>query len=231
LGPTRWSLIATAADLGAGTAQRLAMEELARVYWPALYAYLRRRGHSPQDSEDLVQAFFARLVEKHDLRSVDRARGKFRSFVLAALGHFVSNERDKAGRIKRGGGIKVISLDAADAESRCGIDPADLRTPEQEFNRRWAITVINAAVDQLRAEYRERGRLELFDALQGMLTGESPAKYAELAQQLETTEGALQVWAHRLRKRYRELLRHEIGQTVSDPAQVEQEMRDLMESL
>ncbi len=207
------------------------MAELARVYWPPLYAYLRRNGHSPEQAEDLTQAFFARLIERNDLRSVDSAKGKFRSFALAALKHFVSNERDKERTQKRGGHVRTFSLSASEAESGYHLEPIDSATPEQVFNRKWTVTILNRVVARLQDEYRGRDQKSLFDALQGTLTGEITSGYATLAGALGTTEGALQVAAHRMRKRYRQLLRQEVAQTVSDPSLVDEELRDLLNSL
>jgi DNA-directed RNA polymerase specialized sigma24 family protein len=228
---TRWSIVAAARDAGAGSSYRRAMEELARSYWPPLYAYLRRHGQSPEQAEDLTQAFFARLIEKNDLSAVDAAKGKFRSFVLAALKHFVANEHDKERAQKRGGGVRTVSLDIGVADSECGFDPVDPSTPEQVFNRQWALAVLNMVVDRLRGEYVQRDQLPLFESLHGTLTGEVTAGYATLAGRLGTTEGALQVAAHRMRKRYRQLLREEVAQTVSDPSLVDDELRDLLKCL
>ena len=228
---TRWSIIAAARDGNAGADYRRAMSELAGIYWPPLYAFLRRNGHPPEQAEDLTQAFFARLIEKQDLRSVDSAKGRFRSFLLVALKHFVANERDKQQARKRGGGVRTISLSAGEAESRVTLDPVDTLTPEQSFNRRWAMTLLHHVVDRLHAEYLERDQAALFEALQGALTGEITAGYATLAERLGTTEGALQVAAHRMRKRYRQLFRDEIAQTVSDPSLVDEEMRELLNCL
>jgi RNA polymerase sigma factor (sigma-70 family) len=207
------------------------MEELARTYWPPLYTYLRRSGHRAPEAEDLTQAFFARLIEHNDLRAVDAAKGKFRSFVLAALKHFVANQRDWAKAQKRGGGVRIVSLNRQKAESDFQLEPIEAFTPERAFHRQWALTVLHRVIDTLQAEYRKRDQLALFDALHGTLTGELTAGYAALAEQLATTEGALHVAAHRMRKRYRELLREEIAQTVSEPALVDEEMRELLDCL
>jgi RNA polymerase sigma-70 factor (ECF subfamily) len=207
------------------------MEELARIYWPPLYAYLRRTGATAADAEDLTQAFFGRLIEHNDLKAVDAAKGRFRSFVLASLKHFVANQRDHANAKKRGGGVRILSLDRSQAESDFQIGPADAVTPEKAFHRRWALTLLNRVVKTLQAEYRKRNQQDLFDALHGTLTGELTAGYAALGEKLAMSEGALQVAAHRLRKRYRQLLRDEIAQTVSDPALVDEEMRELLVSL
>lgn len=199
------------------------------AYWPPLYAYLRREGHAPERAEDLTQEFFARLLEKHGLKSVDADKGKFRSFLLASLKHFLANEWDKQRALKRGGGVRTLSLSAEEAESRCGLEPADGRSPEQIFNRQWALTVLQAVIARLREEFADKR--PLFDALQGTLTGELEEGYSAIAARLSMTEGALQVAAHRLRKRYRELLREEIAQTVADPAMIDEEMRDLLAAL
>jgi len=177
----------------------------------------------------LTQEFFARLLETRALETVDSGKGKFRSFLLASLKHFLANEWDKRKALKRGGGVRTFSLSAGDAESRCGPDAAEARTPEQLFNHRWALTVLDAVVGRLRAEYADKR--PLFDALQATLTGEVREGYRAMALRLGTTEGALQVAAHRLRKRYRELLREEIAQTVSDPALIDEEMGDLLRAL
>jgi RNA polymerase sigma-70 factor (ECF subfamily) len=203
------------------------MEDLGRTYWPPLYAYLRRDGHPPERAEDLTQAFFARLIEKNDLRDVDPGKGKFRSFMLASLRHFVLNEWDRERALKRGGGVVRRSLDASEAESLYG--PVDPRTPEDEFNRRWALTVLDAVLERLRTEYEARGQSRQFGVLQPGLAGEGG--HADAAAALGATEGAVRVMAHRMRKRYRELLRAEVAQTVSDPALVEDELRDLFEFL
>lgn len=215
----------------AGSERRSALQELARSYWSPLYAYLRRDGHPPERAEDLVQAFFARLIEKDDLRSVDRSKGKFRSFVLAALKHFVLNEREKERAIKRGGRVRTLSFDPCDAESRYGIEPVDRRTPEDAFNRRWALTVLDAVIGRLQQEHAERGQGPVFEVLKGALTGDATEGYAALGAKLGLSEGAARVAAHRVRKRYRELLREEIAQTVSDPSLVEEEMQDLLTCL
>jgi len=204
---------------------------LARSYWLPIYSYLRRNGHPPAGAEDLTQAFFARLIEKNDLRSVDPVRGRFRSFVLAALNHFVSNERDKERAQKRGGGIKTISLSVGEAELRYSVHPADTMAPERMFNRRWAITVLNNTIDRLAVEYQRRDQHRLFEVLQSILTGELTDGYAEIAQKLEMSEGALQVSVHRMKKRYRELLRQEVARTVADPSLINDELRELLNSV
>jgi len=206
------------------------MNELAGQYWFPLYAYLRRRGCSPTEAEDLVQGFFTRLLEKDGLVAVDRAKGKFRSFLLASLKHFVGDEWDKHRAAKRGGGT-VLSFDAMDAEVRYAAEPVDSRTPEQVFERRWAHAVVEQVLVFLRDDYTARGQSEIFDALRHLLVGGIGERHAQIAAQLGMTEAAVKVAAHRLRRRYRELLREEIGQTVSEPALIDEEIRQLLGSL
>lgn len=227
---TRWSLVAAAGD-PSGPAARAALADLCRAYWFPVYAYVRRRGHAHHAAQDLTQAFFARLVEKNDLAAADRTRGRFRSFLLAACQHFLANEHDRATAKKRGGGRHPFPLDFADADGRFGREPATDDTPERAFERRWALELLEQAVTELRREYAESGRGRLFDALKGVLTGGADAPYAALAADLGLTEGAVKVAAHRLRQRYRDRLREAIARTVADPAEVDDEIRDLFAAL
>jgi RNA polymerase sigma-70 factor (ECF subfamily) len=223
---TRWSII-----LAAGRddpAQAAALDRLCRTYWYPLYAFVRRQGRSPEDAQDLTQAFLARLIAKRDLAGVDRAKGRFRSFLLAAMKHFLANERDKARALKRGGGAHVTSLDAGDAETRYLREPADPVTPERVFERRWALTLLDEVLRRLRAEYEVRGQGALFEALKDTLAGGGGADgHAAAAHRLGMTEGAVKVAAHRLRRRYRDLLRAEIAATVDAPGEVDDELRHL----
>jgi RNA polymerase sigma-70 factor (ECF subfamily) len=229
---TRWTVVLAAAGEQSGTAQQRALEELARAYWFPLYAYIRRQGHGAAQAEDLTQEFFARLVEKKSLGSVDREKGKFRSFLLASVKNFLANEWDKSVAQKRGGGLSLVSLDGLDAEARYALEPADNLTPERLFERRWALAVLDQVLARLRREYLDRGGKATFEALKGVLEGDADvASYAELARQLNMTEGAVKVAAHRLRRRYRELLRDEIAQTVATPELVDEEIRYLLACL
>lgn len=214
------------------THARDALEKLCHTYWPPIYAFVRRQGHSPHDAEDLTQAFFARVLAKNYFAHADRAKGRLRSFLLGSLKHFLANEWDKARAQKRGGGQRVIPMDAATLETSCGFEPADNVTPEKIFERRWALTLLDQVLRRLRQEYIHDGREKLFDQLKPTLTEASrTVRYAEIAARLDTSEGAVKVAVHRLRQRYRELLRAEIADTVADPREVEDEIRNLFAAL
>jgi len=214
------------------THARDALEKLCRTYWPPIYAFVRRQGHSPHDAEDLTQAFFARVLERNYFADADQTRGRFRSFLLGSLKHFLANEWDKARAQKRGGGQHVIPIDATSAETSCGFEPADNVTPEKIFERRWALTLLDQVLRRLREEYAADGREKLFEQLKPTLTEASrTVRYAEIAARLETSEGAVKVAVHRLRQRYRELLRAEIADTVADPGEIEDEIRNLFAAL
>jgi RNA polymerase sigma factor (sigma-70 family) len=227
---THWSVVLTAGRSDT-TRARAALENLCQTYWHPLYAYVRRRGHSSEDAQDLTQAFFARLLERNAVAAVAPEKGRFRSFLLASLNHFLSDEWDKARAQKRGGG-KVISLDLQSAETRLGEIPVENFTPEKAFEHRWAITLLEQVYQRLGEEYRAEGKGTLFDALRTTLAGASDAApYAELARQLDMSEGAVKVAVHRLRQRYRGLLRDTIADTVSGPDEVEDELRYLFRTL
>jgi RNA polymerase sigma-70 factor (ECF subfamily) len=227
---THWSLVLAARDRAEpGAADALA--SLCALYWYPLYAYVRRRGHDADAAHDLTQEFFARLLEKDFLAAVDRGKGKFRSFLLAACNHFLANEHDRARARKRGGGRPLLSLDAADAEGRYRAEPAGGLTPEKLFERRWALALLQQVMARLRAEFEARDKGRLFDHLRGFLVGEKGPGYRQTANELGMTEGAVKVAVHRLRQRYRELLHEEIGRTVTGPEQVEEEVRDLFRAL
>lgn len=228
---TRWSVVLAAAGGNAATDTRRALEQLVRAYWFPLYAYLRRQGQPPAEAEDLVQGFLARLLEKQDLAGVDRDKGRFRSFLLASLKHFLANEQDKARTLKRGGGA-VVALDALDAEARYAVEPVDSMTPERLFDRRWALAVLDQVLARLRREYADAGREKLFEAIRGCLAvRRGDLSYAELARPLGLTEGSVKVAVHRMRRRYRDLLREEIAQTVDSPEEIEEEITYLLNCL
>ena len=228
---THWSVVLAAGSSDSVQA-RDALEKLCRTYWSPIYAFIRRQGHTPHDAQDLTQEFFARLLERRDFAAADPSKGRFRSFLLASLKHFLANEWDKARAQKRGGGKSLIPIDAANAESSCGFEPADNSTAENIFERRWALTLLDQVLRRLRDEYVRDGKQRVFEQLKGTLTEESRSvRYAQIAASLGTSEGAVKVAVHRLRQRYRELLRAEIAQTVASADEVEDEIRNLFAAL
>lgn len=230
---TRWSVVLAAADNAAASDFNEALGALCNAYWYPLYAFVRRQGHSSDDAQDLTQAFFACLLEKNYLRQADRNRGRFRSFLLSALKHFLADEHDRATALKRGGGRALVSLDALrEAESRYALEPAAGLTPEQIFERRWTLTILDQVLSRLRADYSRHGKQQLFDRLKVFLLGENPADtYAAAASELSMSEGAIKVSVHRLRQRYADALTEEIAQTVETESEIDDEIRHLFESL
>jgi len=209
-----------------------ALEQLCRVYWYPLYAYVRRRGYSPEDAQDLTQGFFARLLEHNWLARADQARGRFRTFLLTAMERFLANEWDKARAQKRGGGLPTLPLQFDTAETRYGAEPADTSTPEQAFERRWAITLLDEVLRRLEAEQQAEGKAAQFAALKPCLVGSRESQpYEQIAEATGLSEGAVKVTVHRLRQRYRELLRAEIANTVVSAEDVDIEMRHLFNVL
>jgi RNA polymerase sigma-70 factor (ECF subfamily) len=227
---TRWSVVLAAARDDRSPAVKQALATLCETYWYPLYAYLRRRGCSADDAQDTIQEFFLHLLEKHSLRVADSQRGKFRSFLLASLNHFQANERRQASAQKRGGTQLPVALDFLSGEHRYALEPSEDLTPEKIYERRWALTLLETTLSRLRQEYDRRGKLELFDALKVLLSGEDRTEsYREIAARLGITEGAVKVAVHRLRRRYGELLREEISQTVSGPDDVDGEIHALFD--
>lgn len=228
---THWSMVVQAGDRAHPAAAR-ALEALCRRYWFPLYAFVRREGHGEHDAQDLTQEFFAAFLATDSLRGVDPGRGRFRAYLLASLKHFLSNARDRARAAKRGGGKAALSLDFAKAEDRYAAEPAVEWTPEMLFHRRWALETLQAVLERLQSEWDEPGRREFFAAVEGWIAGDVPTRtHAQVADEFDMTEGAVKTAVHRLRRRYRDLLRQEIGQTVADPADVDEEIRDLFAAL
>jgi RNA polymerase sigma factor (sigma-70 family) len=205
---------------------------LCRIYWYPLYAYVRRQRHSKEDAEDLTQAFFERFLQKNYLDGLSSEGGKFRAFLLASLKNFLANEWDKAQRQKRGGGAEHLSLDWESADQRYHLDPADPSTSEKLFDREWALALLETVISNLGEECATEGKTELFNHSKSFLmVGDNSVSYVEAAQTAGMEEGALRVAVHRLRKRYRQLLKDEIAQTLADPAGVEEELRSLQAAL
>jgi RNA polymerase sigma-70 factor (ECF subfamily) len=230
--PTHWSVVLAAAGRADSTHARDALEKLCRNYWLPIYVFVRRQGHSPHDAQDLTQEFFARLLEKNYLAGVQREKGRFRSFLLASVKHFLANEWDKANAQKRGGGQVPISIDATLAESSFCIEPTDALTAEKIYERRWVLALLEQVLRRLREEYTRDGKEKQFEQLKPTLTEASRSvPYAEIATRLGASEGAVKVAVHRLRHRYRELLRAEIADTVASPGEIDDEIRNLFAAL
>jgi len=230
---TRWTIVMRAAKSQAQGGQS-ALAELCRLYWYPLYIFARRRGHSPEDAKDLTQGFFLHVVEHRAFRGVDRLKGKFRSFLLASFQNHLSDVGDRARRLKRGGDKEFVQLDAEEAEERYRLEPVEFLTPEKIFDARWAMTVLEEALKQLREEYATAGRTSTFEALKAFLDPNNsiaPPSSDEVANRLQVTTGAVKTLIHRLRKRYTALLREEVGRTVSDPAEIDEEIHELCEAL
>ena len=227
---THWSLILQAVD-EEGEGSQSALESLCRAYWYPLYAYARRSGRSPHDAQDLTQSFFNYLLEKKLLAKADPGAGRFRSFLLGSFRHFTSNEDQRAFALKRGGSVVTISWDAAQAEEQFADEPSTSETPETIYERTWAVAVLDRALELLRHEYAEGGKAALFDALNVFLTGDRGPAYAEMAARLGLTEAHIKVTVHRLRQRYRELLRSTVAHTVASPLDVDTELHHLFAAL
>jgi len=224
---TRWTLVLAAGDQGNPQADK-ALATLCQTYWMPLYVFVRRRGYAPAHAEDLVQGFFARLLQHRLLGKADRERGRFRTFLLSALGNFIANEWNRQHRLKRGGAALPVSWDARAAEDRYRQAEAETETPATAFDRHWAEALLARTLGQLRRQYAAIGKADLFDALEPCLSGESPAtSYLELAAKLGMSEGTLRVAAHRLRRGFGEMLRGEVAHTVASPLEIDDELRYL----
>ena len=228
---TQWTVVLAAGGTPSPESAA-ALEWLCQAYWYPLYAFVRRSGYSPCDAEDLAQEFFARLLEHNWIACADRHKGRFRSFLLMALKRFLAKEWERAKTLKRGGQVRLVPLELDTAEARYSLEPADTRTPEQVFEKQWAVTLLASVLKRLRGEYEHAGKGEWFVALEPCLVGDRERQaYAALATQLGMMEGAVKVAVCRLRERYRQCLREEIGHTVASPAEVEEELRHLFRVL
>lgn len=228
---TSWSLILQA-TAGPSTAARDALAKLCETYWPPVYAFIRGRGLPPADAEDLTQSYFARLFEKDYLRDFRPEAGRFRTFLLASVSHFLSNEWDRERALKRGGGKAQVSFDAATAEERLRLEPVDRLTPEAIFERQWVAALVARCLDRLREEQSASGGRQRFERLKGFLTSDGGGdEAAALARELGLGESTVRVAVHRLRRRFGALLREEVAHTVTDPADVDAEIRWMLETL
>jgi RNA polymerase sigma-70 factor (ECF subfamily) len=225
---THWSVVLTAGQSGDGQASA-ALERLCRTYWYPLYAFVRWQGHSPEDAQDLTQEFFTRFLQKESFSRADPARGRFRTFLLKSLQHFLADDWKRAHRAKRGGGAFVLPLDSATVEARYASELTDASTPELIYEERWALTLLDQVLDRMREDYARVGKAELFEALQDFVWGaDETVSYDVLAKTLGMSEGSLRVAVHRLRADFRERLRAEVAHTVSDPGEVDAELRHLI---
>jgi len=228
---THWSVVLDAAKSDSPACAE-ALERLCQTYWFPLYAYVRRRGHDAEDAKDLVQGFFARFLEKDYLGDVDRRKGKFRSFLLASMNHYIAYETAKATAVKRGGKSVILSLDEESAEGRYLLEPSTEESPERDFERRWAVTLLREAMSRLEGEYAEAGKGELCERLKPFLTDRpEDGAYAAAGTELDLTKSAVTSLVHRMRKRYRELVREEVANTVAQPLEIDEEMGHLFRVL
>jgi len=228
---TQWSLIQAAAD-SANPEFREALAELCRIYWSPIYTYIRYRGKDADSAQELTQGFFTRLLEKKYVQDAQEGRGRFRSFLLTSVKHYLANEWDRDQTQKRGGGMTLLQLDFESEESTLIVEPAEQETPETIFERRWAVSALQQTMEKLGSEMEQAGKRKTFQRLKPLLVGEALATpYREIAADLDMSEGALRVTVHRLRKKFGKLLRQEVSRTLSDPKLLDEEMRFLQGAL
>jgi RNA polymerase sigma factor (sigma-70 family) len=224
---THWSVV-LAAGQGESAVAAAALEKLCHTYWYPLYAFIRRRGYGPEDAQDLTQAFLLHLFRRNPFSGLDQRKGRFRSFLLAALNYFLADQRDRALAARRGGGRQILSFDALEAEARYRLEPADERSPDKLFDRRWALTLLEQVLARLGQEFKDGGKARVFDRLRDYLVaGAGNEPYAQVAAELQMTEEAVKKAVQRLRRRYYQLFREEIAQTLANPSEVEDELRHL----
>lgn len=228
--PTPWTMV-MAASLDQGPAASEALEQLCRAYWPPIYTHIRMRGNDRHQAQDLTQEFFTRLLRGQPFADVSRDKGRFRTYLLAALRHFLINEWKRENTLKRGGAVQIIDLDSLDPAVRNACEPRDGEDPVLAFDRRWALTLIAKVRERLRREHEAAGQLDRHELLKQHLMDDRAGSYLETAQALGLTEAATKSAIHRIRRRFAELLRAEISRTVSDPAEVDDEIRHLLAAL
>jgi RNA polymerase sigma factor (sigma-70 family) len=228
---THWSMVLAAGKRALPESEK-ALADLCQAYWGAVYVFVRRQVADVHEAQDLTQAFFTALLEKNILAVAQPSRGRFRSFLLTSVRNFLHNERDKQKSLKRGGGQKVLALNFQQEDSKQSLEPADTLTPERLFERQWVLALLDQVMARLRAEHVKAGKQRIFDRLKGSLSGaDAESSLAEIAAELGISANAAKVAAHRLRKRYRELLRAEVAQTLADPQEIDDEIRQLFAAL
>ena len=227
---TRWTLVLAAGDRESPDAET-ALSALCTTYWHPVYAFIRRSGHDAEAARDLTQAFFTRVLEKNYFGDAKRERGRFRTFLLTSVRNFLSNERDRERALKRGGGRPLIPLEVDDGERSYQIDPSHDLTPERLFEQRWALAVIGGSLNNVRERYERKQKAEWFARLKPFLTGAEPGSYADLATELEVSEGSLRVAVHRLRQQFATALRETVAETVDRPEDVDQELQHLLKAV
>jgi RNA polymerase sigma factor (sigma-70 family) len=228
---THWSVVLAAGQGQSAPAQQ-ALEKLCRAYWYPIYAYVRRKGHKAEEAQDLTQEFFAQLIAKEHFRQADRNKGKFRGFLLSRLDFFLAREWTRAHRQKRGGEFTFVSMDSQSPEQRYLLEPADLETPEKKFLRQWALTVLKQAMNALERECEVHDKGSLFREAKSLISGDREGTpYPQISKNLNMSEGAVRVAVHRLRQRYGELVREEVGHTVTTEEEVDEELRYLFQIL
>jgi RNA polymerase sigma factor (sigma-70 family) len=227
---THWSVVLAAATKETPESAS-ALERLCRTYWYSLYAYVRRRGYGHEDAQDFTQGFLAQLLRRNSLSRVDRAKGRFRSFLLGGMNYFLADEVSRQQAKRRGSGQSLIFLDAQSAEDRYPSEPVESLDAEKLFERRWALTLLDHVLDRLEAEFHQAGKAKLFENLRESLIGDRSSSYQKVAAALGMREGAVKVAVYRMRQRYRELFRDEVAQTVADPAEIEDEIRQVFAAI
>lgn len=225
---THWSVVLAAGGAPSAQAEE-ALEKLCRAYWQPLYVYVRRRGYGPEDAEDLTQQFFAHFLRKQAFGSAEPARGRFRTFLLKSLQNFLADDWKRTHRLKRGGDSIAISFDRDAVEEGCALELAETVTPERAYEQRWAVTLLEQVLEWMLEDYTRAGKARLFEVLENYLWGsDGEPSYAQIADELGMSEGALRVAVHRLREHYRERLRAAVAQTVNNPTEVDEELRHLI---
>jgi RNA polymerase sigma-70 factor (ECF subfamily) len=228
---TRWTLVVAAGEKSTARSAD-ALASLCEQYWYPVYGFIRRQGHPAEDAADLTQEFFARVLEKGFFHDADPAKGRFRAFLCGSIRHFLSNQRDRARALKRGGSQPPLSLDVDAAEGALRLEPRDDLTPELLFDRRWALLLLDRVVARLRDHHVSQGKAEIFDGLKGCLTGDTArGRHADVGRDLGMTEGAVRVATHRLRRQFRDMLMEEIAETVTDPADIPAEIAYLLKAV